>query len=1113
MNKLCNFLVGFCLFAVASASADDIDIYINANQISGAPYVHLMLDWRPSTFSELCKYDTSCGTTNADGSCSTTVCFSEDSYARLGVHSSGDSISKFEAFVAVTSTILSNPLFDGIYMALLAPNYDDGATILKGYRLLGTDRAEIIATLESIPLNPSASRAHKIRPKYVQWEWYKYINGGTVEYGTETDGNFGFSSGTPNPDYDSSTMNGAETSYISPFTDPDSCSKLFSIGIAMNTENEGQEFDSDIKTALNFSDKGKLIFDEMFVEMHRSNQDLIPSLVNGNQKLEKSWIISDSGSKGHTEDWAEAGGSALLYINQPDELEEELTNAFKEIISVSSTFVAASVPVNVFNRAESLDNLFLALFEARSTQDWPGNIKKLKLNDSSGNGRYDEIIDATTAANGGPLQGFATTGDNRGRINFNALTYWTDASTLPDVSTELAPDGVDGREVARGGAGSKIIGFVPEESATEIIGDTNDNGGSGPAHRQVFVEPLGYTNGTPALFEDFDVLADGPALDALKPYLGDASMTGDDARDLIRWGRGQDAPGSTAARKWILSDAIHSRPLAINYGAVGGYSKTNPNIRLFFGTGDGIFHILENTTTATTNNESGEEVFAFYPRELLGNIEIRKSLTEPSSKMRYGIDGAPIALVVDNNDDGNLVAATPDLDKVYVYFGLRRGGYSYYALDVSNPSVPAKILWKITRTVNGDFDELGLTFSKPIVGKVKYKADGSATNVLIFAGGYNGGWDNGYVNRVGKDDKTTIGADNTVGNAIYIVDAETGALIWKAVKGSSGIGAGSAFGTDDAVKYEHPDMVDSIPSNITPLTDPSGVVYRLYVGDTGGVVWRVDIPALDGVTDTRSTDWYISKFADLGYDGSDVSTDRRFFHAPDLVQTFDGDGDFDGIIISSGDRPHPNSTTTTNYHFYLKDRLIVSNKSAVTSRVPINAEDPFDDSDSSGSIYGLPDQTTCDPDDNTSICATDFPRGWKYELAQSGEKGLSTALVDGGRIFMTSFAPYTGALTCEPTEGNGFVYIVNLEDGTATYDTPFFDVGLGIPSGAITLGDNILVPGAGKEPENDDCDPLVEDCTPCDPAVEDCDCEGKLCKSLTETLFRIYWREPGIDSL
>ncbi|MEH6570881.1 MAG: PilC/PilY family type IV pilus protein [Halioglobus sp.] len=1088
MNKFLWIIAACCTFSVAKVSADDIDIYLSGPAAGGSGYVTLMLDYRPSVFSSLCTIGSTCNTVDANGDCPSGVCFSAETYADLPA---SGTVTRFDAFRLVLGTVFSNSLFDDIYMSLMISNDVNGGTILEGYKRLGgyyipadpnevlpstTDavegRVKLITTMQAIPTNPSNSDAHKLQPKETYLEWMRYVNGAAIEFGRSTSGNFG-SAGTPNPDYDPSIIDPSSPSnYLSPFIDPNSCSKMFSIMVSMNSANQDSSLDSEIGAALSrmtgrtISTGGSFDFEDLMDVLHDSGTDIVSDLkLGGINPLEKTWVISDSGSLGATGDWASAGGSGSpLDIDQPGQLEIDLVNAFKEVLGVSSTFVAASVPVNVFNRAESLDNLFVALFEAKAGQDWPGNIKKLKLYDSDADGKFDDVIDATTPT---PKPGFASTGPDRGRITFDALTYWTIAAELPSVLATIAPNGADGREVARGGAGQKITGFLA--NATHAIGDTNA-AAAGVSHRQVYVEPASFINGVATAFDDFDVDAGTLGLTGIKAALGNAAMSDAVALDLIRWGRGQDVATGNA-RDWIMSDAIHSRPLAINYGAQGGYSVTNPNIRLFFGSGDGLFHILENTTSGGA--ESGEELFAFYPRELLGNIEIRKTNTEPSLKMRYGADGPPVALVVDNNFDGNLVAsgaAPTGGDKVYVYFGLRRGGNSYYALDVSDPDATPKIIWKITQTSGGDFDELGLTFSKPLVGKVNY--DGTPRDVLIFSGGYNGGWDAGYINRIGKD--LNSNPDN-VGAAIYIVDALNGDLLWKATQGS---------GAPTNTEVQHPDLVDSIPSDITPVENISGIIERLYVGDTGGAVWRVDIPAL--VSDVRASTWFISKLAELGNDGSTAASDRRFFHAPDVVETFDEVGNFDGVIISSGDRAHPNETAVTNYHFYLKDRKISNGDATVLLRTPITVAD-------------MPDQVLCVLGTEPS-CSSSYPNGWKLQLSGLGEKGLSTALVDGGRVFMSTFIPALPGATCAPTEGQGLVYVVNLKDGTATYEEPKFDAGSGIPSEAIALGDSLLIPLAGIDPTD-----------PTDP--NDPPCEGKLCGSLTEKTHRIYWRESGIDKL
>jgi type IV pilus assembly protein PilY1 len=1039
--------------------ADDIEIYINPAQGGGAPYVHMMLDYRPSVFSPICTYDTDCAP----------PFMTPEAYANLGLRAAGEKITRYEAFVAILTTLFLNPEFEEIYMSLVVSNFDTnqnpkqhGGTILEGYKQLKTGAAELVATLRSMPIPKSNNSVHKLQPKHTYYEWYRYLNGGAVINGADTAQNFAADPASPAHDRD--IMDVSETDYISPFKDPAACNKLFSVMLAMNAANESNDLDSTIEGDLTFGKGTAAKFEDMMQHMHRPGTDLVDdAILAGNQPLAKSWVISDSGSIGATQDWAKAGGSTILDIDDPAELEKSLTNAFKEIVSVSSTFVAASVPVNVFNRAESLDNLFIALFEAQSTLRWPGNIKKLKLVDTDDDGNFDDIQDVK----GNP--GFETTGDDRGRITFDAVTYWTDVNALPPGNAEEGvPIGADGREVARGGAGQKIPGFI--DDGTHVIGDANSDSDS----RQVYVEPAAVVNGSNNALVDFSV-TDAVA-DALIADLGAADRA--EALELIAWGRGQDVDDEDGdkdrreARTWILGDAIHSRPFALNYGALGAYTQDNPLIRLFMGTNDGLFHIVENTDSA--GNETGAEVAAFYPRAVLENLKYRREDTQASALMRYGVDGAPVVFTQDLNKDGTLNAS--DGDRAYVYFGLRRGGYSYYALDVSNPNIAPKIRWKIEQTIGGDFDELGLTFSDPVVGKVKYGT--SSVDALIFAGGYNGGWDATYTNRVGKDDND---GDDTVGNAIYIVNARTGGLIWKAVFG--------ATGTSSNTHYEHAEMVDSIPSGVTVLKNSAGNIHRLYVGDTGGAVWRVDLPEGSG-TNFRKDNWFVTKLAELGTDGA--STDRRFFHAPDVVETFDATGDFDGVLISSGDRAHPLETSVNNYLFYIKDRLIASGDPAVKLRAPFTVANA-----------SLPDQTACvTGSEGGASCASDadLASGWKIALARNGEKGLASPLVDGGRVFFPSFVPAGARVACEPVEGQSYIYLVNLADGTAVANNlRIYDVGPGIASSAIVVGDAILVPGGGIEIMDEDGD-------------GDLDLQ-KLTPSLSKRLFQIYWREPGIDKL
>jgi type IV pilus assembly protein PilY1 len=683
-----------------------------------------------------------------------------------------------------------------------------------------------------------------------------------------------------------------------------------------------------------------------------------------------------------------------------------------------------------------------------------------------------------------------TGGDNQGRLRFDALTYWTDVQTLPPGDGAAIADNADGPVVTRGGAGQKIDGYVRYSSGQSgsveyFIGDANsDTPVNGYGARQLFYEPATGRQFEPLNADPATVEAIGPLLDPL------AQLTEEALLNLLKWARGQDSDhGSASARSWIMGEVMHSRPVALNYGATAGYSKANPNIHLLFGSGAGVFHVLENTDT--NGRDSGREVFGFYPRELLANIPWRHEGTGTASHVSYGVDGAPVVLRADKNGDGTLDHRAGD--EAYVYFGLRRGGSSYFALDVSDPDAVPELLWKISPTAGSDFDELGLTFSTPVVGRVNYS--GVPVDVLVFGGGYDGGWNEDRTARRGKD----LGADDdVVGNAIYIVNARTGELVWKAVRGVTGASSNSHF--------EHAGLADSIPSPVSALVTPQGVIHRLYVGDSGGAVWRVDLPPSPGGNeDYRRDHWSISKLADLGADAAEPdgapSADRRFFHAPDIVQSYDAVGDFDGVLIQSGNQADPNETLVQNALFYIKDRITMTGSSL------IQAENAVNNPPGRYRYADLPDQTSCivgtetlAPGEGSGACADrSLASGWKVLFQNTGEKGLSSPLTDGGRVFASTFTP--GAIsTCSGQGGQGRLYALRLGNASAVANGKIvYDLGEGVPAAPEAVGDIIYIPGRGADLYDLDGDG-VRDYT-------------KFLPSEAVRLYRTYWREPGVDPL
>ncbi|NRA61031.1 MAG: PQQ-binding-like beta-propeller repeat protein, partial [Psychrobium sp.] len=304
-----------------------------------------------------------------------------------------------------------------------------------------------------------------------------------------------------------------------------------------------------------------------------------------------------------------------------------------------------------------------------------------------------------------------------------------------------------------------------------------------------------------------------------------------------------------------ITDPLHSTPTEITY--------TGSSV-VFFGDNQGYIHAIDSST--------GNELWAFMPKELLKNQ--RQVSTNIMSKNHiYGMDGE---MVKWQQDNGNY----------YLYSGMRRGGKSYYALDVSNRLVP-KLQWVINAKTAG-FSSLGQTWSKPI--KTKLLIGGNAKDVLIFGGGYDPIQDN-----------VNTRTSGTIGDSVYIVDASTGSLIWS----KTGMGY-------------------SIPSDIKAIDlNNDGNVDQLYVGDMGGQVWRFDVK---DSSSSNSVNISAAIIANLSDDNS--SGNRRFYHAPD-VSVFNDNGALKlAIAIGSGYRAHPNSTAVQDAFFVIKQPIELPNNSS-----------------------------------------------------------------------------------------------------------------------------------------------------------------------------------------
>lgn len=420
--------------------------------------------------------------------------------------------------------------------------------------------------------------------------------------------------------------------------------------------------------------------------------------------------------------------------------------------------------------------------------------------------------------------------------------------------------------------------------------------------------------------------------------------------------------------KTMWGDPLHSEPLMVNYGRRANGSEIN---YVFVSTNGGMLHAIDTS--------DGSEKFAFMPYEMISKanqLTIQPPGLAPNNlRQVYGLDGSWSVW----RQPGKKPTDTP---KVYLYGGMRRGGDSYYALDVSAINSP-KRLWQITPDTDG-FEQLGQTWSKP---KMAYFPDatGKPVPVVVFGGGYSPDDHDRTTAHYANDTYPNRSEEDEKGNAIYAVNAETGALVWSASTN---------------------DMKWAVPGSIAVVDiDSDGVTDHLYFADLGGQVFRVDI---DAGPENNHT---VNLIAQLG---GESENNRRFYEQPTVAFVREGNTPVLYVSIGSGYRAHPKDTTTKEGIFVIIDDSALAAKNTVVAN-----------------LNNLQNITT---DPGTSTLETG-KRGWYYFLENNGEKVMSSPVVFNYEILFTTYAPteQSSEDVCTVRYGEAFLHRVGLRTGRAVH--------------------------------------------------------------------------------
>lgn len=440
-----------------------------------------------------------------------------------------------------------------------------------------------------------------------------------------------------------------------------------------------------------------------------------------------------------------------------------------------------------------------------------------------------------------------------------------------------------------------------------------------------------------------------------------------------------------------MGDILNSSPVVVSYD-----DSDSTKSFVFVGTNEGFLHAF--------NTNDGEEKFAFMPRSLLSKQDVHyQNITgEPHA---YGIDGKITVWRKDKNKDGKIKVA--DGDHVYLYFGLRRGGREYYALNVTDPANP-KLLWKKDNTSGGAFTELGQSWSKPTLAKIRYEVNisGVMTPVeklaMIVGAGYDPTLDE--PSRLLRSKDSNGDEYHSMGRGIFIMDAETGDII-KSITHSD----------VNSIRL-------SIPGDIRVLDiNKDGFMDRLYYSDTGGNIWRTDL--FNNTSHPLRMDSVITrKFASLGEDVVGASLDsRKFFFEPDVAVFNHNGGKVIALTIGSGYHSNPLNTDISDRFYVLIDKNVYN--APATAPATITQANLLAHTAVTGSIA---------QDTNGKL-------GWYYDLSGTGEKILSSPLIFLNKVFFTSFTPggsgSSSSNSCSATRDNDtHFYALTLLGGDAALD-------------------------------------------------------------------------------
>lgn len=836
---------------------------------------------------------------------------------------------------------------------------------------------------------------------------------------------------------------------------------------------------------------------------------------------------------------AKVGNGQFFYSNNAEELTDALSRALADILDKTQFFTAATVPAT---RTTSNNNFYASFFKpSKDSQFWEGHVVNYSLYlDGSILDKDNNcaLLDAT----GTPIQieKCATTDGYLPTENWS--NAWWDAGAelkkkSPDPSAAVAAEqrtlyyspttglsfGSTPPLFVEGTVTQADLGLTATLSSAELA--TYQNAGSG-------------ITGT-----------DSTSRDAL-------------VAELVWHLRGctlKTARFKTTCTKRdnMLGDIFHANPLLVGPPAApitdSSYKEFKIDHkdrydRLFVASNDGFLHAFDAGPSNDTalgydiddegGHGTGEELWGFMPYEVRARVKTIPEIALQKTSARSGVSGASLAeYFVDGSPqaaDVWLYATAGDTSKsksewlTLLLGGLRQGGRSYYALDITNDT--PKYLWEfpaagaVSAMPGAQVGHMGESWSEPVITRIRVKygslngglgpdKKGYERWVAIFGAGYS----------VKSDpDNVSYDANSNEGRAIFVVDVKTGQVLAQKYFRSSPTTAEVANGAVPDMKY----AIASRPTVFDMNFD--GYADVIYIGDLGGNVWKwiLSPDCTTSLVNCRGDDTVNQTGKDLGQPNWKF---ELFFQAPaysvDSSLSTMGDNTYRSIykpltgayvnrklhlVVGTGNRANVGeldsaTTTADNQRVYVfvddapLEQDYVRTSPATATSVPAifghhtvtGQPAPYSGYSvrMGGPVWLLEPWDVTEDTGSPEICGGNLatPYAGYYVVGENHERFITNPVISLGRVLIGSYVPDTGSLA-DPCLSGGSAYLWAFDVDCGKTDFKNADdtlkqkqlIGAGIGS------DIVVSTGPDKKP---DCSGLTGNLnlkTLCDNFKEDC---------------------------